>query len=87
MLTNAVLIQKFLKPADTNWQPQDFLPDPESPEFFDQVPNVWHCNMTGPVQQAVQHAGTFLVTARGPVHDTSALHARLQIINTHSSMF
>lgn len=27
----------ILKPTDKCWQPQDFLPDPESPEFFDAV--------------------------------------------------
>ena len=28
---------KLLKPTDTNWQPQDFLPNPESPDFLDEV--------------------------------------------------
>jgi hypothetical protein len=27
----------LLKPVDKCWQPQDFLPDPESPDFMDQV--------------------------------------------------
>ena len=27
----------LLKDPDTNWQPQDWLPNPESPDFLDQV--------------------------------------------------
>ena len=30
----------LLKPVDKCWQPQDFLPDPESPDFLDQVHDV-----------------------------------------------
>jgi acyl-[acyl-carrier-protein] desaturase len=28
---------KLLKPTSTNWQPQDLLPNPESPDFLDEV--------------------------------------------------
>lgn len=31
---------KLLKPTDTNWQPQDHLPSPESPDFLDQVAEI-----------------------------------------------
>ena len=30
-------ILPILKPVDKLWQPQDFLPDPESPDFLDQI--------------------------------------------------
>jgi acyl-[acyl-carrier-protein] desaturase len=30
----------LLKPVDKCWQPQDFLPDPESPDFLDQVRDI-----------------------------------------------
>ena len=30
----------LLKDPNTNWQPQDYLPDPESPDFLDQVADV-----------------------------------------------
>lgn len=31
------LLLKYLKPIEKNWQPSDLLPDPKSPEFFDEV--------------------------------------------------
>lgn len=31
------LLSKYLKPIDGNWQPTDFLPDPASPDFNDEV--------------------------------------------------
>jgi len=30
----------LLKPVEKSWQPQDFLPDPESPDFLDQVRDI-----------------------------------------------
>ena len=30
----------LLKPTDKNWQPQDFLPDPESEEFLDNIKEI-----------------------------------------------
>jgi acyl-[acyl-carrier-protein] desaturase len=30
-------LQRYLKPSSKSWQPADFLPDPASPDFFDQV--------------------------------------------------
>lgn len=33
----AELIKKYLVPIDKIWQPTDFLPDPKSPGFFDEV--------------------------------------------------
>ena len=30
-------LSELLKDPDTNWQPQDWLPNPESPDFLDQV--------------------------------------------------
>ena len=29
--------KKILKSVESSWQPQDFLPSPESPDFLDQV--------------------------------------------------
>ena len=31
------LVQKYLKPIETIWQPSDFLPPSDSPEFFEEV--------------------------------------------------
>ena len=31
---------KLLKPTSTNWQPQDHLPNPESPDFLDEVAEI-----------------------------------------------
>ncbi len=31
------ILEKFLKPIDTNWQPADFLPDSRDDDFFDQI--------------------------------------------------
>lgn len=28
---------RFLRPSNACWQPQDLLPDPSSPDFYDQV--------------------------------------------------
>jgi acyl-[acyl-carrier-protein] desaturase len=28
---------RYLKPAHSNWQPQDLLPQPSSPDFYDEV--------------------------------------------------
>jgi len=33
----SMFVDKYLIPADKIWQPTDFLPDPKSNEFFDQV--------------------------------------------------
>lgn len=33
---------RFLKPAYSNWQPQDLLPDASSPDFLDQVRTYLH---------------------------------------------
>ena len=30
----------LLKDTSKNWQPQDFLPDPESPDFLDEVSEI-----------------------------------------------
>lgn len=34
------LLDKFLKPIDTNWQPADLLPDSRNPEFIDQIKEI-----------------------------------------------
>ena len=34
------LIEKYLIPIETIWQPTDFLPDSESPKFFDEVKEI-----------------------------------------------
>lgn len=30
-------LDRFLKPTENHWQPNDFLPDSQSPDFLDQV--------------------------------------------------
>ena len=39
-LPPAPQLMGLLKDPNTNWQPQDYLPDPESPDFLDQVADV-----------------------------------------------
>ncbi|MCC7297614.1 MAG: acyl-ACP desaturase [Bacteroidia bacterium] len=34
------LLEKYLKPIDTTWQPSDFLPQSNSPEFFESVKEI-----------------------------------------------
>jgi len=34
------LLDKYLKPVDTNWQPSDLLPDSRNPEFIDQIKEI-----------------------------------------------
>lgn len=34
------LLDKFLKPADSNWQPSDFLPDANNPDFFKEIEDI-----------------------------------------------
>ncbi len=34
------LLDKFLKPIETNWQPSDLLPDSRDPEFFDELKEI-----------------------------------------------
>ncbi|HCD68669.1 MAG TPA: acyl-ACP desaturase [Bacteroidetes bacterium] len=34
------LLDKYLKPIDTNWQPSDLLPDSRNPEFIDQIKEI-----------------------------------------------
>ena len=34
------LLEKYLKPIDTNWQPADLLPDPTNPEFAEDVKEI-----------------------------------------------
>ncbi|MEH6405655.1 MAG: acyl-ACP desaturase [Leeuwenhoekiella sp.] len=36
----AELLEKYLKPIDTNWQPSDFLPDPTNPEFSEDIKEI-----------------------------------------------
>lgn len=31
------LLTKYLKPIEENWQPSDLLPDPNNPEFFEEI--------------------------------------------------
>ncbi|MDA0778412.1 MAG: acyl-ACP desaturase, partial [Bacteroidetes bacterium] len=31
------LLDKYLKPIDTNWQPSDLLPDSRSSEIIDEI--------------------------------------------------
>lgn len=33
-------LEKFLRPIDVNWQPSDFLPDSQSPTFFEEIKNI-----------------------------------------------
>lgn len=33
-------LEKFLRPIDVNWQPADFLPDAQSPSFFEDIKNI-----------------------------------------------
>ena len=37
---------KLLKPTDKNWQPQDHLPNPESPDFLDEIAEVQKARST-----------------------------------------
>ena len=34
------IMDKYLIPIDTNWQPSDFLPDPSKESFFDDVKEI-----------------------------------------------
>ena len=34
------LLDKYLKPVETNWQPSDFLPDSRDPEFMEEVKEI-----------------------------------------------
>ena len=34
------LLDKYLKPIDTNWQPSDLLPDSRNPEFIDEIKEI-----------------------------------------------
>lgn len=34
------VIEKLLKPIETNWQPADLLPDSRDPDFFDKIKNI-----------------------------------------------
>jgi acyl-[acyl-carrier-protein] desaturase len=34
------LLELYLKPVDTNWQPTDFLPDASNPDFFKEVKEI-----------------------------------------------
>jgi len=34
------LLDKYLKPVDTNWQPSDLLPDSRNPEFIDEIKEI-----------------------------------------------
>ena len=34
------LLEKYLKPIETNWQPSDLLPNSRNPEFMDEVKEI-----------------------------------------------
>ncbi|MFB1002830.1 MAG: acyl-ACP desaturase, partial [Bacteroidia bacterium] len=34
------LLDKYLKPIESNWQPADLLPDSRDPEFFNEVKEI-----------------------------------------------
>ncbi len=34
------LMEKYLRPIESNWQPSDFLPDPTNPEFKNQIDEI-----------------------------------------------
>ncbi len=57
-------LMQYLKPVERSWQPQDFLPEPESPDFYDQVlvrcPHAHTCTPSCSVRPAGHEAGTRL---------------------------
>jgi hypothetical protein len=57
---------KLLKPTDTNWQPQDFLPDPSSPDFMDQVMDIQKRMQAGPAahRPSSTHHTTIPITVK-----------------------
>lgn len=48
----------ILKPVEKCWQPQDFLPDPESPDFLDAV--------SGPLAARLEAADAMLPQSTSP---------------------
>mmetsp|Transcript_23592 Transcript_23592/g.57817 ORF Transcript_23592/g.57817 Transcript_23592/m.57817 type:complete len:402 (+) Transcript_23592:359-1564(+) len=65
---------KLLKPTDTNWQPQDYLPDPSSPDFFDQIKEIQ--NRSGKIPD--EH----LVVLVGDMITEEALPTYMGMLNT-----
>jgi len=68
---------RYLKPADTNWQPSDFLPDPASPEFFDQLTELR--------KAAQQLPFDYLVVLVGDMVTEEALPSYMNMLNTLDS--
>lgn len=65
---------KLLKPVEKSWQPQDFLPDPESPDFLDQVKEIQ--------DRAKNISDDHLVCLVGDMITEEALPTYMNMLNT-----
>lgn len=67
-------LPRYLKPVDKCWQPQDFLPDPEAPEFYDQVNALRRASAQLPTD--------YLVVLVGDMVTEEALPSYMNMLNT-----
>jgi len=67
-------ILPILKPVDKLWQPQDFLPDPESPDFLDQIHDLRERTKNIPDE--------YFVTLVGDMITEEALPTYMAMLNT-----
>eukprot|EP00798_Chlamydomonas_sp_ICE-L_P022548 gene22548-29673_t len=65
---------KYLKPSTTCWQPSDFLPDPSSPDFYDEVRELR--------RQAAALPTDYLVVLVGDMVTEEALPSYMNMLNT-----
>lgn len=65
---------RYLKPVDKCWQPSDFLPDPASPDFYDQVQVLRAASSNLPMD--------YLVVLVGDMVTEEALPSYMNMLNT-----
>uniref|UniRef100_A0A7S3VQQ3 Acyl-[acyl-carrier-protein] desaturase n=1 Tax=Dunaliella tertiolecta TaxID=3047 RepID=A0A7S3VQQ3_DUNTE len=65
---------RYLKPVQSSWQPQDLLPEPSSPDFYDQVQELR--------RGAQQLPNDYLVVLVGDMVTEEALPSYMSMLNT-----
>ncbi|XP_065876172.1 stearoyl-[acyl-carrier-protein] 9-desaturase 5, chloroplastic-like [Euphorbia lathyris] len=63
-----------LKPVEKSWQPQEFLPDPHSPEFYDQIEELR--------ERSSQLSDEYFVVLVGDMVTEEAVPTYMSILNT-----
>jgi acyl-[acyl-carrier-protein] desaturase len=67
------IVDKYLIPIDTNWQPSDFLPDPSKDSFFDEVKEIQQAARELPYDYWVVLIGDMITEEAFPTYESSLM--------------